>query len=143
VFAEDGAESPHLALRRDRTWTEVDVPAIGGIVAAETSPGLGVVVQTSRGEVAAWNGTSWTSLADGGASAIAACDTGVYAAFTTGTESPTRTLALYNGTGWAALAPAVPGVTTRLLATDQEVWVGGGTPGDAGLARWRFPAEQW
>lgn len=130
--------SPRMAVRRGGGWASLDVALTAGIVAADVSPTLGVVVLSSNGEIASWDGTTWTALRDEGATAIAACATGVYAAFAAGTGTRTRTLALHDGTAWRTLDPPRPGITRNLLATDDEIWVGGDTRGDSDVGRWDF-----
>jgi hypothetical protein len=135
VPTEDGSGPPRMAIRRDGAWHPIDVPLAEGLVDAHASPSLGVVVRTLGGQVAAWDGVTWSELGSGGATALAVCDTGIYAAFY---EGPSSTLQLHDGTAWRILDPGQPGLTTDLVPTGSELWVGSDTTGDSGIARWSF-----
>jgi len=123
AWSGDGTTAqPGMAVREDGAWRAIDVLITGAVVDAQDSTALGIVVESSTGQVAVWDGAAWTILADGGVTAIASCDGGAYASFAAGIETgaPVSTLEVNDGTSWQILDADRPGFTTRLLATDKR-----------------------
>lgn len=112
-----------LAVRRDNRWTTIDAPLEGGVVAAASSPALGLLVRSGSGALAAWRDGAWRTLVDDRVTAFVACEEGAIVA----TREPDGwALRFVEDAGERVLATA-PGarLITDLVLTDDGLWVGG------------------
>lgn len=139
VDAGDASTAVAIMIDTDEGWRPLPGAPQGFIVAALSSPELGLVI-VSRNEVVAWNGTLWTTLAsapaDGGFSSATMCADGLFAAEYRYGDTTTSTLHLLDGVtdrqfatlSWAgdlALGPA-------------GLYIAGGDFGESEIALWRF-----
>jgi hypothetical protein len=136
VEQSEGQIPERMMIRRDTTWEVIDGAPTGQLASMTVSKELGLVVTSYTDGVDAWDGTTWRTLLAEPATAVAACDGGLFAARSRVVDGRVMSSPMFYDGAWSSLGEEEHIQFSVLAPTSDGLYVGVFATGEPGIRRW-------